>query len=93
MAGRNSSIKGDIEMTLPSVAIWREPPPRVYRTCTETFLSDRQQALLDGFMRRYVRSQRRQHLFLVLVFSLLGAASRAMARSRSRSVRPRWRSE
>jgi hypothetical protein len=56
-----------------SVAIYREPPARVVRTNPETSLADRQQAKLDQFMRRFVRSQRRQQLFRLEVLNRLGA--------------------
>jgi hypothetical protein len=55
-----------------SVAISRPLPPRVFVTCAETYLSDRQQLSLERFIKRYIKSKRRQRVFRLAVMSRLG---------------------
>jgi hypothetical protein len=55
-----------------SVAISKPTSPRIFRTSTETMLSDRQSVLLERFAGRCIRSRRKREIFVLDVRSRLG---------------------
>jgi hypothetical protein len=55
-----------------SVAIYRDPPARVYTTSLETVLADRQRDLVDRFVKRYIKSSWKLKLFQLALMPKLG---------------------
>jgi hypothetical protein len=55
-----------------SISIAKPAPPKVFVISRETMLSDRQSDLVERFVHRYIRSERKRQLFMLAMMSRLG---------------------